>query len=131
MLQNVHPCKIRVFYLLLERESESRFPSITFTDDQILKTLWALDINKAHGYNEIPIRMLKLCGKSIITPQSTLSQNSKDFPRHLEEVKYCACSQNGRQADSWYLNTTLLVTHYSKKIWRSYFQFNFWVSWRE
>ena len=89
-----------VLSILLERESEARFPSITFTDDQILKTLWALDINKAHGYNEIPIRMLKLCGKSIITPQSTLSQNSKDFPRHLEEVKYCACSQNRRQADS-------------------------------
>ena len=63
---------------LLEHESEARFSKITFTDDQILKILRALDINKAHGHDEISIRMLKLCDKSIITPLSILFQNCID-----------------------------------------------------
>ena len=56
---------------LLEHEFEARFSKINFSDDQILKILRALDINKAHGH-EISIRMLKLCDKSIITPLSLL-----------------------------------------------------------
>ena len=63
---------------LLEHESEARFSKITFTDDQILKILRALDINKAHGHDEISIRMLKLCDKSIITPLFILFQNCID-----------------------------------------------------
>ena len=42
--------------LLLQCESEARFSKITFTDDQILKILRALDINKAEGHDEISIR---------------------------------------------------------------------------
>ena len=49
-----------VLPFLIEHESETRFSKITFTDDQILKILKALDINKAHGHDEISIRMLKL-----------------------------------------------------------------------
>ena len=95
-----------VFYLytLLEHDSEARFSKISFSDDQILKILRALDINKAHGYDELSIRMLKLCDKSIIPPLSLLFQNCIDtrtfLPRYLEEVKYCACSQKRGQTDS-------------------------------
>ena len=63
---------------LLEHESEARFSKITFTDDQPLRLLRALDINKAHGHDEISVRMLKLCDKSIITPLSILFQNCID-----------------------------------------------------
>ena len=63
---------------LLEHDSEARFSKISFSDDQILKILRALDINKAHGHDEISIRMLKLCDKSIIPPLSLLFQNCID-----------------------------------------------------
>ena len=36
----------------LEHESEASFSKINFSDDQILKILRALDINKAHGHDE-------------------------------------------------------------------------------
>ena len=49
---------------LLEHESETRFSKVTFTDDQILKIIRTLDINKTHGHDEISIRMLKVCDKS-------------------------------------------------------------------
>ena len=65
----------RVLATLLEHQLEARFSKINFIDDQIWKILRALDINKAHGHDEISIRMLKLCGKSIITPLSLLFQN--------------------------------------------------------
>ena len=60
---------------LPEHEPEARFSKIPFTDDQILKILRDLNINRAHGHDEISIGMLKLCDKSIITPISILFQN--------------------------------------------------------
>ena len=38
----------------------------------------ALDINNAHGHDEISVKMLKLCDKSIITPLSIFLQNCID-----------------------------------------------------
>ena len=76
---------------LLEHDSEARFSKISFSDDQILKILRALDINKAHGHDEISIRMLKLCDKSIITPLSILFQNCIDtwtFPDTWKKSNY-------------------------------------------
>ena len=40
---------------LLEHEFEARFSKINFSDDQILKILRALDINKAHGHDKTSI----------------------------------------------------------------------------
>ena len=39
----------------LEHESEASFSKINFSDDQILKILMALDINKAHGHDKTSI----------------------------------------------------------------------------
>ena len=63
---------------LLEHECDARLSKINFSDDQILKILRALDINKAHGHDEISMRMLKLCDKFIITRLSILFQNCID-----------------------------------------------------
>ena len=46
-----------VLSTLLEHKSEARFSKIIFTDDQILKILRALHINKAYGHDKILIRM--------------------------------------------------------------------------
>ena len=47
-------------------ESMSRLTSIVFNDESILKVLMELDVNKAHGYEDVSIRMIKLCDKFII-----------------------------------------------------------------
>ena len=83
---------------LLEHESEARFSKITFTDDQTLRLLRALDINKAHGHDEISVRMLKLCDKSIITPLSILFQNCIDtrtFPDTWKKSNIVPVHKNG------------------------------------
>ena len=49
-----------------ECESINRLTSIVFNDKNILNILRAFDVNKAHGHDDILIRMIKLCDKSII-----------------------------------------------------------------
>ena len=52
-----------------------KFFSITFTCDYIATLIKNLDPNKAHGYDMISIRMLKLCGKSICKPLDLIFQS--------------------------------------------------------
>ena len=85
---------------LLEHDSEARFSNISFSDDQTLKILRALDINKAHRYDEISIRMLKLCDKSIIPPLSLLFQNCNDtrtFPDTWKKSNIAPVHQKGNK----------------------------------
>ena len=48
--------------------TKSRLSSITFSKDDIAKMIQNLDPNKAHGHDQISIRMLKLCSNSICKP---------------------------------------------------------------
>ena len=52
----------------LEYLTQSRLSSITFSKDDIAKMIQNLDPNKAHGHDQISIRMLKLCSNSICKP---------------------------------------------------------------
>ena len=42
------------------------------------KVINALNINKAHGHDDILIRMIELCGKSIVKPLSMIFNNCID-----------------------------------------------------
>ena len=50
--------------------SAAKLCSINFNNVDILKTIKSLNVNKAHGHNDISIRMIKLCGQSIVKPLS-------------------------------------------------------------
>ena len=50
----------------IEFESTNRVISIAFNDESTLKILRRLDVNKDHSHDDILIRMIKLCDKSII-----------------------------------------------------------------
>ena len=51
------------------------FSTFSFADDEILKIIRALDINKAHGHDEISVRMIKICDDAIIEPLSLIYKN--------------------------------------------------------
>ena len=51
-----------------------------FSEDDIAKIIQNLDPNKAHGHDQISIRKLKICGKTISKP--------------LEYI-YCDCLSTG------------------------------------
>ena len=51
---------------------DSSLSSYHFTKDDILQKINNLDPNKAHGHDEISIRMLKICSDSICRPLSII-----------------------------------------------------------
>ena len=48
--------------------TDNRLSSVRFSQDDIAKIIQNLDPNKAHGHDNISIRMLKICGPSIYKP---------------------------------------------------------------
>ena len=55
--------------------TENRLNDITFDNEKLLKIIQSLDANKAHGYDGISIKMLKLSSPFIIKPLSIIFQN--------------------------------------------------------
>ena len=56
--------------------TQSRLSSLDFNEDEILKIIRTLNIHKAHGHDDISIRMIKICDKSLLKPLTILFQNS-------------------------------------------------------
>ena len=60
-------------------ETEARLTSINFSDNDILKIIRSLDLNKAHAHGDIFVRMVKICGDSIKKPLSIILSISLTF----------------------------------------------------
>ena len=56
----------------LEYLIQSRLSLVTFSKDNIAKLIQNLDPNKAHGHDQISIRMLKLSSNSICKPLESI-----------------------------------------------------------
>ena len=56
--------------------TQSRLSSLDFNEGEILKIIRALNIYKTHGYDDISIRMMKTCDKSLPKPLIILFKNS-------------------------------------------------------
>ena len=72
---------------LLNLSSTSNLSVINFTDDDILKIIRSVDINKAHGHDDISVRMTNICDKAIRKPLSIIVKNCIDtvlFPDSWE-----------------------------------------------
>ena len=54
---------------------ESRLCSFDFVEDEILKIIRDLNIHKTHGHDDIPIRITKICEKSLFKPLILLFHN--------------------------------------------------------
>ena len=56
--------------------TQSRLTSLDFNEDELLKIIRTLNINKAHGHDDISIRIIKTCDKSLIKPLTFLFKTS-------------------------------------------------------
>ena len=56
--------------------TQSRLNSLDFNEDEIIKIIRALNVNKAYGCDDISIRMIKICDKSLLKPLILLFENS-------------------------------------------------------
>ena len=50
--------------------------SLDFNENELLKIIRALNINKAHGHDDISIRMIRICDKSLIKPLTLIFKKS-------------------------------------------------------
>ena len=76
--------------------TQSRLHSIDFSFEQILKIIRSLDVKKAHGHDDISIRMIKNCDNSLVRPLSVLLKKSFDnsyFPELWKKIKYYTSPQ--------------------------------------
>ena len=48
--------------------TQSRLGSLDFNEGELLQIIKALNINNAHGHDDISIRMVKICNKSLLKP---------------------------------------------------------------
>ena len=70
--------------------TQSRLSSIAFSKDDIAKMIQILDPNKAHGHDQISIRILKLCSTSICKPLEiifNLCLETGTFPNEKQILK--------------------------------------------
>ena len=50
--------------------------SVPFSHDLVINVIRNLNVNKAHGHNDISIRMIKMCDESLVRPLSIIFRNS-------------------------------------------------------
>ena len=55
--------------------TEKRLSKIRFSEDDIAEIIQNLDPNKAHGHDQISVRRLKICGKTICKPLNVSFMN--------------------------------------------------------
>ena len=56
--------------------TQSKLVSLDFNEDEVLKIIRSLHVHKAHGYDDISIRMIKICDKSLLKPLIILFKTS-------------------------------------------------------
>ena len=56
--------------------TSKRLSSVVFDDQDIIRIIRALNINKAYGHDDISIRMIKICDSALEKPLSIIFNNS-------------------------------------------------------
>ena len=56
--------------------TQPKLVSLDFNEGDVLKIIRSLNIHKAQGYDDISIRMIKICDKSLLKPLIILFKNS-------------------------------------------------------
>ena len=59
---------LNISYTCENRLTQSRLTSLYFNEEEVLKIIRALNIHKGHGHDDIFIRMIKICDKSLLKP---------------------------------------------------------------
>ena len=75
--------------------TQSRLCSLDLNKEEILKTIRALNINKARGHEYISTRMIKICNKSLLTPLTLLFEYSikkSYYPDIWKKIQYYTCA---------------------------------------
>ena len=59
--------------------TQSRLGTLDFNENEILKIIRALNIHKVHGHDDISIRMIQICDRTLLKPLIIIFQNSVKY----------------------------------------------------
>ena len=79
----------------LKYRTSKKLNSVSVFEKDILLIIKALDSSKAYGYDNLSIKMIKLCEESIVIPLKIIFEDSLKcgvFPEILEKSKCSSCS---------------------------------------
>ena len=92
--------------------TEERIQSITFSESDVIKIIRTLNVNKAHGHDNISVRMIKLCINTVALPLTLFFQNSVaagTFPTQWKRANIVPIhKKNDKQIVSNYRPVSLL-----------------------
>ena len=115
---------------LVDYISTARLSSINFNNADILKIIKHLNANKASDHNDISVKMIKLCGQSIVKPLSITLKNCIDngiFPDIWKKSNIIPVHNKGdKQIIDNYRPVSLLLIHgkiFKKLLFNSIFKF--------
>ena len=69
----------------ITKKTDNSLYSVRFSTENILQIMNKLDSNKAHGHDEISIRMLKICGSSVCRTSQIIYKSCLDRGKFLQE----------------------------------------------
>ena len=107
----------------------SRLVSLSFIEDEIRKISRAFNPHKTHGYDDISIRMIKICDKSLLEPLIILFKNSTKSSHYLEKIygkDLLIYLYIRRMISSYKLPTNISFTNFCKKFWKNIFNKIYW-----
>ena len=64
-----------------------KFDNISFTENEIISIIRSLNHNKAHGWDAISIRMIKMCDESIVFPLKLIFESALKFGVYPDKWK--------------------------------------------
>ena len=78
--------------------TDTSLDSIEFDARNILRIIRSLNVNKAHGWDEISIRMIKICDETLVTPLLSIfssAHESQTFPSLWKRGNITPCYKKG------------------------------------
>ena len=94
--------------------TDNRLSSVRLSQDDIAKIIQNLDPNKAHGHDNISIRMLKICGSSIYKPLEMIFNECIEtgfFPSEWKKANIVPIQKKRRQTTTRKLSSSVVITY--------------------
>ena len=109
-----------------------RLSSFDFSEDDIMKVIQKLDPNKAHGQDNISIRMIEICGKSVCIPLRKIFEEclrSGTFPLEWKKGNFVPIFKKGDKQIFENYRPVLLLPIFGKILERLIFEeiFSFFI----